>query len=103
MAFFPLGPAYGGIIREFSAAPYTTYASSQTLVQSCPAKNRLIYEAVTVSAEGLEFGLDGSSPCCACAAPSLPTGVSTLLFVPGTLGRNPRFRDPSPCLREDVE
>jgi len=29
MAFFPLGPAYGGIIRRFPAAAYSQYASPQ--------------------------------------------------------------------------
>jgi hypothetical protein len=29
MVFFPLGPAYGGIIRVFSAAAYIAYASPQ--------------------------------------------------------------------------
>jgi hypothetical protein len=47
MIFFPLGPAYGGIIRGFPAAAYITYASPQTLVRPCQTKKIRIYELDT--------------------------------------------------------
>jgi hypothetical protein len=43
MAFFPLN----SVLRGFPAAAYVKYASPQTLVRPCPAKNILIYEVDT--------------------------------------------------------
>jgi len=53
MAFFPQGPAYGGIIRGFPAAAYVKYASPQTLVRPFPAKKILIYELDTLQCHPL--------------------------------------------------
>jgi hypothetical protein len=47
MAFFPLGPAYGGIIRRFQAAAYGRYAAPQALVLPCPAKKIIMFMSWT--------------------------------------------------------
>ena len=47
MAFFPLGPAIGGIIRRFPAAAYEKVASPQTFMRPCPAKKTHIHELDT--------------------------------------------------------